>query len=181
MATSPKKARRSRKASSAAPKKREAESPFTITHATFPIVGIGASAGGLEAFSKLLHALPLNPGLALVFVPHLDPTHESAMVELLARTTPLPVIQAAEGARVECNRVYVLAPNCEITIADGILHLATRGLTGGHHMPVDTFFCSLADDHTSNAIGVILSGTANDGTLGLSAIKNSGGITFAQD
>src|SRR2546421_10766332 len=111
MATSPKKARRSRKASSAAPKNREAESPFTITHATFPIVGIGASAGGLEAFSKLLHALPLNPSLALIFVPHLDPTHDSAMVELLVRTTLPPGIQADEGALNEFNRYIVLTPN----------------------------------------------------------------------
>jgi two-component system CheB/CheR fusion protein len=116
-----------------------------------------------------------------VFIPHLDPTHESAMVELLSRITRLPVLQAKEGLKVECNSVYVLPPNSEMTIADGVLHLAKREPGRGHHMPIDTFFRSLADDQTSNAIGVILSGTANDGTLGLSAIKHNGGVTFAQD
>src|SRR5579871_946554 len=148
---------------------------------TFPIVAIGASAGGLEAFSSLLRALPSEPGLALVFIPHLDPTHESAMVELLARTTRLPVLQAADGQLVESDVVYVLPPNSEMTIADGTLHLTKRESGRGQHMPIDTFFRSLAEDQTSNAVGVILSGTANDGTLGLSTIKNNGGITFAQD
>ena len=151
------------------------------TRASFPIVAIGASAGGLEAFSALLRALPAEPGLALVFIPHLDPTHESAMVELLSRTTRLPVHQAGEGMRVLCNSVYVLPPNCDMTIGDGVLHLVKREAGRGHHMPIDTFFRSLAEDQTSNAMGVILSGTANDGTLGLSAIKDDGGITFAQD
>jgi len=149
--------------------------------APFPIVAIGASAGGLEAFSNLLRALPPEPGLALVFIPHLDPTHESAMVELLSRTTRLPVHQAVEGARVACNAVYVLPPNSDMTISDTVLHLVKREAGRGHHMPIDTFFRSLAEDQRSNAIGVILSGTANDGTLGLSAIKNDDGITFAQD
>ena len=149
--------------------------------ATFPIVAIGASAGGLEAFSNLLRSLPPEPGLALIFIPHLDPTHESAMVELLSRTTRLPVHQAAEGIRVAVNSVYVLPPNSDMTIAEGILHLVRRGAERGHHMPIDTFFRSLADDQSSNAVGVILSGTANDGTLGLAAIKDNAGITFAQD
>jgi two-component system CheB/CheR fusion protein len=152
-----------------------------VPRATFPIAAIGASAGGLEAFSNLLRALPSDPGLALVFIPHLDPTHESAMVELLARTTPLTVLQAADRMRVELNTVYVLPPNCDMTISEGLLHLAKRESARGQHLPIDTFFRSLAEEQTSNAIGIILSGTASDGTLGLAAIKNSGGITFAQD
>jgi two-component system, chemotaxis family, CheB/CheR fusion protein len=151
------------------------------TQSAFPIVAIGASAGGLEAFSNLLKSLPSEPGIALVFIPHLDPTHESAMVELLSRTTRLPVLHASEGMRVMCNAVYVLPPNCDMTITNGVLHLARRDTGRGHHMPIDTFFRSLAEDQGSNAVGVILSGTANDGTLGLSAIKSEGGITFAQD
>jgi two-component system, chemotaxis family, CheB/CheR fusion protein len=150
------------------------------TSATFPIVAIGASAGGLEAFSNLLRSLPPEPGLALIFIPHLDPTHESAMVELLSRTTRLRAFQAAEGTRVVVNSLYVLPPNCDMTIERGVLHLEQRE-GRGHHMPIDTFFRSLAGDQTANAIGVILSGTANDGTLGLAAIKDNGGITFAQD
>ena len=147
----------------------------------FPIVAIGASAGGLGAFSNLLRALPPEPGMALVFIPHLDPTHESAMVELLSRITALPVLQAAEGMRAARNSVYVLPPNSDMTIADGILRLVKRDAGRSPHMPIDTFFRSLAADQTSNAIGVILSGTANDGTLGLAAIKSEGGVTFAQD
>jgi len=149
--------------------------------ADFPIVAVGASAGGLEAFSNLLRALPPEPGLALVFIPHLDPTHESAMAELLSRTTRLPVYQATEGATVACNSVYVLPPNCDMTISAGVLHLVRREARRGLHMPIDSFFRSLATDQASNAVGVILSGTANDGTMGLLEIKNNGGITFAQD
>jgi two-component system CheB/CheR fusion protein len=149
--------------------------------ASFPIVAIGASAGGLEAFSNLLRALPPDPGMALVFIPHLDPTHESAMVELLSRTTRLHVSQAEEGMRVERNSLYVLPPNWEMVIRGGILHLVKREPGHGHHMPIDNFFCSLAKDQASNAIGIILSGTANDGTIGLTAIKRHGGITFAQN
>jgi two-component system, chemotaxis family, CheB/CheR fusion protein len=161
--------------------KRQHTIPAGDKPATFPIVAIGASAGGLEAFSNLLRSLPPEPGLALVFIPHLDPTHESAMVELLSRTTRLPVLQAAEGMRVSVNSVYVLPPNSDMTISGGVLHLVRREAGRGHHMPIDTFFRSLADDQSANAIGVILSGTANDGTLGLAAIKDSAGITFAQD
>jgi two-component system, chemotaxis family, CheB/CheR fusion protein len=164
------------------PQERKAKLPaIRSTGAAFPIVGIGASAGGLEAFSNLLRALPPEPGLALVFVPHLDPTHESAMVELLSRTTRMPVHQAAEGVVVSCNSVYVLPPNSDITISGGVLHLVRREAGRGHHMPIDAFFRSLADDQMSNAVGVILSGTANDGTVGLLSIRNNGGVTFAQD
>jgi two-component system, chemotaxis family, CheB/CheR fusion protein len=149
--------------------------------ATYPIVAVGASAGGLEAFSNLLRALPSEPGMALVFIPHLDPTHESAMVELLSRITPMPVVQATEGMPADCNSVYVLPPHADMTISNGVLHLEERDASRRQHMPVDTFFRSLAEDQMSNAVGVVLSGTANDGTLGLLAIKGSGGITFAQD
>ena len=149
--------------------------------ADFPIVGIGASAGGLEAFSNLLHAVPSEPGFALIFIPHLDPTHESAMVDLLSRATRLPVRPATDGARVMCNVLYVLPPNSDLTIEGGVLHLIKREAARGHHLPIDTFFRSLAIDKGANAVGVILSGTASDGTLGLSSIKDCGGITFAQD
>ncbi len=159
---------------------RTAKPAITVAAASFPIVAIGASAGGLEAFSNLLRALPPDPGLALVFIPHLDPTHESAMVELLSRTTRLPVLQAADGVRVQRDSVYVLPPDSDMSISEGVLHLVKREASRGHHMPIDSFFCSLAEDQASNAIGVILSGTANDGTVGLSAIKNGGGVTFAQ-
>jgi two-component system, chemotaxis family, CheB/CheR fusion protein len=170
------------KAKEPGPKKKNEKKRATGTAqpSTFPIVAIGASAGGLEAFSKLLRALPPESGLSLVFIPHLDPTHESALVELLSRTTTLPVHQAAEGMGVACNAVYVLPPNSDMTIADGVLHLAKREPGRRQHMPIDTFFKSLAADRLSKAVGVILSGTANDGTQGLASIRDVGGVTFAQ-
>jgi two-component system, chemotaxis family, CheB/CheR fusion protein len=182
MASPPKKARGSAKKPHV-PKKRSEDGSLgkSAARVSFPIVAIGASAGGLEAFSNLLRALPPDPGLALVFIPHLDPTHESAMVELLSRTTRLPVLQATDGVRVQRDVVYVLPPDSDMSISDGVLHLVKREASRGHHMPIDSFFSSLADDQASNAIGVILSGTANDGTVGLSAIKSRGGITFAQN
>jgi two-component system CheB/CheR fusion protein len=118
--------------------------------------------------------------MAFVLVPHLDPSHESAMSELLARTTKLPVQQVTDGMRVKADHVYVIPPNSEMTISGGVLQLATR-TQGLPHMPIDTFLRSLAQDQGANAIGVILSGTASDGTLGLAAIKGEDGITFAQD
>src|SRR5207302_10770213 len=149
--------------------------------ALFPIVGVGASAGGLEAFTQLLKALPSRTGIAYVLVQHLDPTHESALTELLTKTTEMPVREVTDATLVEPNHVYVIPPNVDMIISQGILRLTPRTETRGHHMPIDRFLRSLAEDKGSNAIGVILSGTASDGTLGLAAIKGEGGITFAQD
>jgi two-component system CheB/CheR fusion protein len=150
--------------------------------ARFPIVGIGASAGGLEAFTCLLKHLPTDSGMAFVLVQHLDPQHESALPQLLARVTPLPVREAANRLRVEPNHIYVIPPNSRMTIAQGLLKLRPRAgqPRGGTHS-IDFFFESLAQDQSDCAIGVVLSGTATDGTLGLEAIKAEGGITFAQD
>jgi two-component system CheB/CheR fusion protein len=149
---------------------------------TFPIVGIGASAGGLEAFRSLLKALPANTGMAFVFVQHLDPEHESLLTKLLSHATRMPVTEVAEGMAVRPDHVYVIPPNTSMGIRGGILHLqARRRQDGIKHMPVDYFFQSLAENEGSRAIGVVLSGVANDGTLGLTAIKGAGGITFAQD
>ena len=146
----------------------------------FPIVGIGASAGGLNAYTKLLKALPIDTGMAFVLVQHLDPKHASLLPELLRRTTLMPVIEIADGMRVEPNNVYVLPPNHSLAILHGVLHLMPRPDALGKHLPIDDFLRTLADDTQNNAIGVILSGTASDGTFGLRAIKAEGGITFAQ-
>jgi two-component system, chemotaxis family, CheB/CheR fusion protein len=142
------------------------------------VVAFGASAGGLEAFSELLQHLPADTGMAFVLIQHLDPRHESLLTELLAKATTMPVAQVTDPMRAEANRVYLLPPNANLTIADGVLHLEPRTTP---HMPIDHFFRSLAQDQGSKAIGVILSGTASDGTQGLKAIKAEGGITFAQD
>jgi two-component system CheB/CheR fusion protein len=146
----------------------------------FPVVGIGASAGGLEAFTRLIHALPPQTGMALVYIQHLDPTHPSMLAELLARETTMPVQEAKEGLRVQPDHVYVIVPNTNLTISRGTLHLSSRGSQSGMFMPVDEFFNSLAGDQETFAIGVILSGTASDGSMGIRAINKAGGITFAQ-
>ena len=147
----------------------------------FPIVGIGASAGGLEAYTALLKALPADLGMAYVLVPHLDRAHTSAFPEILARATPMPVLEIVEGTAVQPNNVYVIPRNSEMTIARGVLHLAEHEQPRSVNMSIDIFLRSLAADQGSNAIGIVLSGTATDGTLGLTAIKGEGGITFAQD
>ena len=148
---------------------------------SFPIVGIGASAGGLEAFTQLLGALPLDIGLAFVLVQHLDPKHESMLTALLARATPLPIHEARDEMRIEANHIYVIPSNANLAVLHGRLSLMPRTETRGQHLSVDFFFRSLAADQKSRAIGVILSGTASDGTEGLRAIKAEGGLTFAQD
>ncbi len=148
---------------------------------SFPIVGIGASAGGLEAFTLLLRALPLDTGMGFVLVQHLDPEHESALTQILSRATSLPVSEVVQDERVEPNHVYVIPPNTSLSIKHGVLQLERRTRTRTPHRPIDSFFEALAEDQQGAAIGVVLSGTATDGTLGLEAIKAEGGITFAQD
>jgi two-component system CheB/CheR fusion protein len=147
----------------------------------FPIVGIGASAGGLEAFTQLLKALPLDTGFGFVLVQHLDPLHESALARLLAHATTMPVIEVTNNLRVRPNHVYVIPPNTSLGIARGVLKLQPRRRNGAGARSVDIFFEALAKDQHERAIGVILSGNASDGTIGLEAIKAEGGLTFAQD
>jgi two-component system CheB/CheR fusion protein len=145
------------------------------------IVGVGASAGGLEAFEQLLAALPNSTGMAFVLVQHLAPKHESILSELLGRATKMPVIEVKQGMAVKANQVYVIPPNADMTITAGTLHLSPLTPDRARRMPIDLFLRSLAENHQNRAIGVILSGTASDGTLGLQAIKAMGGLTFAQD
>lgn len=147
----------------------------------FPIVGIGASAGGLEACSELMKNLPPETGMAFILVQHLDPKHESLWPEILSRTTQMPVREIKNNVRVKSNHVYVIPPNRDLTILRGTLNLIPRPETRGQHMSIDFFFESLAQDQKSRAIGVVLSGIASDGTHGLKAIKAEGGITVAQD
>jgi two-component system CheB/CheR fusion protein len=148
---------------------------------TIPIVGIGASAGGLEAFTQLLRALPPDTGMAFVFVQHLEARHESMLTKLLAKSTEMPIAEVEQGMLVQPNHVYVIPPNADIDVMNGALNLVVRKDRAGRHMPIDSFFQSLAEHRGARAIGVILSGTASDGTLGLKAIKAQGGITFAQE
>src|SRR5438445_226629 len=147
---------------------------------TFPVVGIGASAGGLEAFTQLLRELPTDTGMAFVLIQHLDPKHESQLSEVLSRTTAMPVITVTDRLQVEPDHIYVIPPNADMTIGGGALALTSRA-TVDRHTPIDRFFHSLAQEQEGRAIGVVLSGTGSDGTLGLRAIKAEGGITFVQD
>src|ERR1051326_2906543 len=145
------------------------------------VVAVGASAGGLEAFTQILDALGENPGAALVFVQHLAPQHESALPMLLGARAALPVVQVAEGTRVAANHVYVIPPNAQMEIREGELHLNPRPGDRSQYTPIDFFFRSLAETAGSGAIGVILSGSSSDGAAGLREIKAVGGITIVQD
>jgi chemotaxis methyl-accepting protein methylase len=146
----------------------------------FPIVGVGASAGGLEAFRSFLKALPPDTGMAYVLVQHLHPGHHSILAELLSRTTRMPVSEVKRDVRVEPDHVYIIPPRHDIEISDSTLTLVPRSESGSQHMPIDRFLRTLAEVQKTRAIGVILSGTASDGTLGLKAVKARGGISFAQ-
>ena len=149
---------------------------------TFPVVGIGASAGGLEAFSQLLGVLPSNNGMALVFVQHLSPKHESMLAELLTGATNMPVVQISDGMKVEPDHVYVAPPGAQVAIReDGQLHLVPRPEDRTQHTPIDSFLRTLAEYAQERSVGVVLSGNASDGSIGLKEIKAVGGIALAQD
>ncbi len=148
---------------------------------SFPIVGIGASAGGLEALEQFLRHIPVDSGMAFVIVQHLDPTHKGVMPELLQRCTPMRVAQIKDQTPVQPNHVYVIAPNKDLSLLRGILHLFDPVTARGLRLPIDFFFRSLAEDQRERSIGIILSGMGSDGTLGLRAIKEAAGIALAQE
>lgn len=158
----------------------QAEELDEIDDSAFPIVGIGASAGGLEACTELLQNLPPDTGMGFVFVQHLDPKHASLLTELLQRHTSMAVAEATNGVRVEPNHLYIIPRNTHMSLVRGVLTLSPRLDSPSPHMPIDPFLRSLAADRRSKAIGIILSGSASDGALGMMAIKAAGGITFAQ-
>jgi two-component system CheB/CheR fusion protein len=146
----------------------------------FPIVGIGASAGGLNAFKRMVEAIPEDSGMAYVLVQHLDPKHESLLPELLSKMTRIPIYEITDQINVVPDTIYIIPENKMVTATDGVLQLSPRD-NSKLNLPIDLFFTSLAAVHKTYAVGVILSGTAFDGTEGLKAIKEAGGITFAQD
>ena len=147
----------------------------------FPIVGMGASAGGLEAFEAFFRHLPANSGMAFVLVQHLDPSHISILTEILQRATTMRVIEVTDQMVVEPDRVYVIPPNRDMALLHGILQLSTPAQKRGYRLPIDTFLHSLAEDQGKRAIGIILSGMGTDGTLGLRAILDNGGISLVQE
>ena len=148
---------------------------------TTRIVGLGASAGGLEPLEQFLAHVPPASGLAYIVVQHLDPTHKTMLTELLQHATAMTVQEVRASMRVEPNAVYVIPPNTELTVMNGELRLAEPGEPRGMRLPIDVLFGSLARDQASRAIGVVLSGMGSDGTLGLQAIKTQGGLTVAQE
>ncbi|MCC5845666.1 MAG: PAS domain-containing protein [Verrucomicrobia bacterium] len=147
----------------------------------FPIIGIGASAGGLDALEQFLEQVPDRSGMAFVIVQHLDPTHKGIMAELLQRSTAMSVVQVEDCATVNPDCVYVIPPNKDMSILQGVLHLLEPAAPRGLRLPIDYFLRSLAEDRREHSIGVILSGMGSDGTLGLRAIKETAGAAFVQD
>ena len=147
----------------------------------FPIVGIGASAGGLEALEQFFGSMPKDSGMAFVVIQHLDPNHKGMMPEILQRITEMKVINVTDGLKIKPNCVYVIPPNKSMSILKGALHLFEPIETHGLRLPIDLFFRSLADDLSEQSVGIILSGMGSDGSLGLKAIKEKGGIVLVQE
>jgi PAS domain S-box-containing protein len=154
---------------------------FSHSDEVFPIVGIGASAGGLEALELFLANVPACSGMAFVIVQHMDPTHKGMLPELLQRITGMQVFQVKDQTRVKPDSVYVIPPNKDMSILHGVLHLLDPVARRGLRLPINFFFRSLADDQREHSIGVILSGMGSDGTLGLRAIKEKAGLVFVQE
>ena len=156
--------------------------PAAETLSGFPIVGLGASAGGLAAFEAFFSGLPadIDPGMAFVLVQHLDPTHNSILVELVARYTRMPVSTVEDGTVVKPNCVYIIPPNHDLAIMNGALHLLAPSMPHGHRLPIDFFFRSLAQDQHENAIAIVLSGTGSDGAQGVREINGEGGMVMVQ-
>ena len=169
-----------KKSQRAGPTRKAKQTVAAEAASSFPIVGVGASAGGLEAVTQLLRTLPGDARMAIVLVQHLAPGQPSALVSLLSRITKMSIAEAKNGMRVERGHVYVIPPNKVMGIANGILKLLPRATAAEPHAPVNFFFRALAEDQKERAVGIILSGTGDDGSLGLEAIKGADGITFAQ-
>lgn len=159
----------------------ETNKPTIPSQNLFPVVGIGASAGGLDAFKKLITAIPKNSEMAYILVQHLHPEHESALPEILQRVSKIPVVEISDNVHVDPNHIYVIPSNKILVATDGVLKLSPRLTKERLNLPIDIFFSSLAEVHQAHAIGVVLSGTGADGTAGLKDIKDQGGLTFAQD
>jgi two-component system, chemotaxis family, CheB/CheR fusion protein len=164
------------------PVKSEATNDDSLSPAIdFPVVGIGASAGGLETFTQLLRHLPVDTGMAFILVQHLDPSHPSMLTEILARETKIPIGEVGDLVKIQPNRIYVMPANRDMVLQEGVLRVQARQESFGMPKSIDSFFLSLAKDAKNRAIGIILSGTGSDGAHGITEIKAEGGITIAQE
>src|SRR5690348_6258112 len=148
---------------------------------SFPVIAVGASAGGLEAFRTFVTGLPANSGMAFVLVQHLDPSHKSMMANLLAPHTGMPILEAQEGMRLEPNHVYLNPPGRYLALHSGVFEVSLAAPAQSPRMPFDFLLQSLAEEVGERAVCVILSGTASDGSVGARAIKAAGGLAIAQD
>ena len=155
--------------------------PAARERGDFPVVAIGASAGGLDACRQLLHAVPAETGMAFILVQHLDPNHPSMMVDLLAGATAMTVRQATEGMPIARDHLYVIPPGAYLSVGGGALHLSPPEVRHGARLPFDYLLHSLATEYGARGICVVLSGTGADGSLGLKAVKEQGGLVIAQD
>ena len=165
------------------PNEKESDSHQDVsTKKRFPIVGIGASAGGLVAFEAFFSGMPadVDPNMAFVLVQHLSPDYKSILPEIIRRYTRMEVFEVTDGITVKPNCVYIIPPNCEMALLNGNLELLTPSTPRGQRLPIDFFFRSLAQDQQEHAVGIVLSGTGSDGTLGVRAIKGEGGMLMAQ-
>jgi len=153
---------------------------LTLGPITFPVVGIGASAGGLEALLRFFVQMPASNGMAFVVILHLSPMHESNVAEILQRATSMPVLQVAEQTAIEANHVYVISPNHNLEMNDGQLRLAEPSRIRGTHVEIDQFFRTLAQAHQARSVAIVMSGTGADGAVGLAWVKEQGGVTLAQ-
>jgi two-component system CheB/CheR fusion protein len=162
---------------------RAVEAPSRHDAPGFPIVGIGASAGGLAAFEAFFSGMPADtdPGMAFVLVQHLAPDHKSILTELVKRYTRMKVFEVADGMAFRPNCAYITPPSRDMALLNGTLQLLEPSAPRGHRLPIDFFFRSLAQDQRERAIGIVLSGTGSDGTHGVRAIKGEGGMAMAQN
>jgi len=151
-----------------------------LVNPPFPVVGIGASAGGLVALEQFFSHVPVKSGMAYVVVQHLDPHRDGMLVELLQRHTPMPVVEVKDQVQMEADHVYVIAPGRDLSVLHGALHLLEPAEPHGLRLPINFFFKSLADDRQQGRIGVILSGMGSDGTQGLRAVRLAAGACFVQ-
>lgn len=158
----------------------EALAQLAPSHLNFPVVGIGGSAGGLQALLTLFANTPADPGMAFVVILHLSPDHESVAAEILQRSCAMPVSQVTTSVPIEINHVYVIAPRADLMMNDGHLEMAPKARAIGPAVAVDVFFRTLAQVHRNHAFAIILSGTGSDGSVGLARIKAEGGVTLAQ-
>jgi len=166
---------------SGSPQPEDVESSVTPSHLRFPVVGLGASAGGLQALLQFFENMPKGNGMAFVVILHLSPKHQSSADNVLQRSTHMPVIQVTERMPLQAEHVYVIAPNQQLSMDDGSLSVSELKRTAGHHVAIDVFFRTLAAAHRERAFAVVLSGTGSDGAVGIERIKEQGGVTLAQE